>query len=195
MLLSFSRRARVLAGVLVFGAPLAAVAQTTPDCWYLGADAGSIIPDKPWGARGSAPLFGFDFGRSLPGGWSTELDITDAPLDDRRGGGHSSLESAGLQALRVFGTGTRVFPYVSFAIGGTHEATGSGSGLVSHTEFMMQPGLGALVHLLETGTGKLALRAGFETRWTHGWAHAPGNPVDPYYTLGLTYAFTPIRAR
>jgi hypothetical protein len=191
----FSRRARALVGLFVFCAPLAAVAQTTPDSWYVGADAGGIIPDKPWGARGSAPLFGLEFGRSLSGGWSTELALTYAPLEDRRSRGHNSLEAAGLQVLRRFSTGTRVVPYVLLGGGATHVAPASGSGLVSRTEFMMQPGLGALVSLLETRNGQLALRANFAARWTHGWAHAPGNPVDPYYTLGLTYGFMPIRAR
>jgi Outer membrane protein beta-barrel domain len=185
----FSRRARVLASVFVAGAPLAAVAQATPDCWYLGVDAGGIIPDKPWGARGSAPLFGFDLGRSFAGGWSTELQLTYAPLEDRRGSGHSSLETAGLKALRVFDTGTRFSPYVSLGAGVTHEAPGSGSGLLSRSEFMVQPGVGTIVTLLETRGGRLALRVDVGTRWTHGWAHAPGNPVDPYYTVGLTYAF------
>jgi hypothetical protein len=195
MLACFSRRARTLASLIVSCAPFAVFAQTAPDCWYVAADAGGIIPDKPWGARGSAPLFGLDFGRSLSRGWSTELDLTYARLDDRRGGSHSRLEAAGLQVLRGFGTGTPVIPYVSLGAGTTHEAPGSGSGLVDRTEFMVQPGLGALVRLLQTRSGQLALRVSFTARWTHGWAHAPGNPVDPYYTLGLTYAFTSAGAR
>jgi hypothetical protein len=194
MLACFSRRARVLASLLVSCAPIAVIAQTAPDCWYLAADAGGVIPDKPWGARGSAPLFGVDFGRSFSAGWSSELDLTYAPLDDRRGGAHSGLEAAGLQVLRIFRTADRLMPYVSLGAGTVHETPGSGSGLVSHTEFIMQPGFGALVRLLETRNGQLALRANFTARWTHGWAHAPGNPVDPYYTLGLTYAFTSARA-
>jgi hypothetical protein len=35
----------------------------------------------------------------------------------------------------------------------------------------------------------LALRPDIKTRWTHGWAHAPGNPVDVLYALGLTFSF------
>jgi hypothetical protein len=182
-------RARVLAGLLIFGAPLASHAQAAPDSWYLGADVGGIIPDKPWGARGSAPLFGVDIGRSLARGWSAELDLSYAQLDDRRGGGHSSLEGAGLQLVRIFDTGTRFAPYVSLGGGLTHEAPGVGSGLVSRTEFMVQPGLGALVRLWDTRDGSLGLRGAIEARWTHGWAHAPGNPVDPIYALGLTYSF------
>jgi hypothetical protein len=39
------------------------------------------------------------------------------------------------------------------------------------------------------GAGSLALRPDIKARWTHGWAHAPGNPVDVLYTLGLTFSF------
>jgi Outer membrane protein beta-barrel domain len=189
MLLCLSRPARALAGLLVSCAPLAALAQARPDSWYVNAEVGGIIPDKPWGARGSAPLFGLDLGRSLSGGWSTELDLTYARLDDRRGSDHSSLEGAALQALRVFDFGARVLPYVSLGAGITHEAPGAGSGLLARTEFMAQPGLGALLGLWDARGAGLALRAEFEARWTHGWAHAPGNPVDPLYSLGLTYYF------
>jgi len=39
------------------------------------------------------------------------------------------------------------------------------------------------------GAANLALRPDIKARWTHGWAHAPGNPVDVLYTLGLTFSF------
>jgi OmpA-OmpF porin, OOP family len=189
MLLRLSRRARVLASLLVSCPPVATIAQTTPGSWYVNPDVGGIIPDKPWGARGSAPLFGLDLGRSLTGGWSTELDVTYARLDDRRGSSHSSLEGAALQAVRIFDFGARVLPYASLGAGMTHEAPGAGSGLLTRTEFMVQPGLGVLVRLWDAHGSGLALRADFEARWTHGWAHAPGNPVDPLYRLGLSYYF------
>jgi hypothetical protein len=182
-------RAHVLAGLVIPWAPLASVAQATPDSWYLNAEVGGVIPDKPWGARGSAPLYGLDIGHSLAPGWSAELDLTYADLDARRGGGHNGLEGAALQGLRIFDTRTRVAPYVSLGAGLTHEAPGAGSGFISRTEFMVQPGAGALVRLWDTRGGSLGLRAAIEVRWTHGWAHAPGNPVDPIYALGLTYSW------
>jgi hypothetical protein len=56
---------------------------------------------------------------------------------------------------------------------------------------MAQPGLGAFIKVWQSphGAGSLALRPDIKARWTHGWAHAPGNPVDVLYTLGLTFSF------
>lgn len=57
----------------------------------------------------------------------------------------------------------------------------------------LQPGAGVMIRLWESADGsrRLALRPDIKVRWTHGWAHAPGNPVDPLYVLGLTYSFGP----
>jgi hypothetical protein len=181
-------RARLLASLSLACAPCTAPAQATPGSWYLNADVGGIIPDKPWGARGSAPLFGLDIGNGVAAGWGAELDLSYTRLDDRRGSGHSSLEGGALEMLRIFQPGARFSPYVSFGAGVIHEAPGFGSDLLSRTEFMAQPGVGALIGSWNTRVGGLALRADLALRWTHGWAHAPGNPVDPLYTLGLTYS-------
>jgi hypothetical protein len=166
------------------------------DQWYLNAFAGGISPDKPWGASGHAALYGLDLGVSLADGWNAELDLNRADLSDRRGAHDSRLESGALQLLRVFNRPARFAPYASLGAGLTHEAPGAGSGLVSHTEFMLQPGMGALIGLWERADGSvsLALRPDIRVRWTHGWAHAPGNPVDPLYGLGLTLSFGPRRA-
>jgi hypothetical protein len=159
--------------------------------WYLNAFAGGISPDKPWGASGHAALYGLDLGVSLATGWNAELDLNRANLTDRLGSQESRLGGSALQVLRVFNRGARFAPYVSLGAGLTHEAPGAGSGVVSHTEFMVQPGIGALVRLWARvdGSASLALRPNIEVRWTHGWAHAPGNPVDPLYALGLTLSF------
>jgi hypothetical protein len=159
--------------------------------WYLNAFAGGISPDKPWGASGHAALYGLDLGVTLAHGWNAELDLNRANLNDRLGAQDSRLEGGALQLLRVFNRGARFAPYVSLGAGLTHEAPGAGSGLMNHTEFMVQPGIGALVGLWERADGSvsLALRPEIEARWTHGWAHAPGNPVDPLYGLGLTVTF------
>jgi hypothetical protein len=56
---------------------------------------------------------------------------------------------------------------------------------------MWQAGGGTLVRLWAPadGASSLALRPEIRVRWTHGWAHAPGNPVDPLYALGLMFSF------
>jgi hypothetical protein len=58
---------------------------------------------------------------------------------------------------------------------------------------MAQPGFGAIIKVWQStdGSGSLALRPDIKVRWTHGWAHAPGNPVDVLYVLGLTFSFGP----
>jgi OmpA-OmpF porin, OOP family len=160
---------------------------------YVSPYAGGITPDKPWGASGHASLYGLDAGVNIADGWSTELDLNRANLHDRLGSQESRLESGALQLLRVFKRSTRFAPYVSLGAGLIHEAPGAGSGVTGHTEFMVQPGLGALLRLWERsdGSASLALRPDVKARWTHGWAHAPGNPVDPLYVLGLTLTFGP----
>ena len=69
----------------------------------------------------------------------------------------------------------------------------SATGLETRTEFMAQPGLGVIIKVWESadGSGSCALRPDIKARWTHGWAHAPGNPVDALYVLGLTFSFGP----
>jgi Outer membrane protein beta-barrel domain len=159
--------------------------------WYLNAFAGGITPDKPWGASGRATLYGFDLGVNLADAWSAELDLSRANLSDRLGSQDSRLEGGALQVLRVFDRGAWFAPYVSLGAGLTHEAAGANSGVVSHTEFMVQPGIGAFLRIWERadGAASLALRPDIKARWTHGWAHAPGNPVDPMYVLGVTATF------
>ena len=161
--------------------------------WYLNAYGGGITPDKPWGASGHGVLYGLDLGMNIADAWQAELDLNQATLNDRLGSHQSRLEAGALQLLRVFGRGARFAPFVSLGAGLNHEAPGAGSGVMSHTEFMVQPGIGALVRLWERADGSvsLALRPDITVRWTHGWAHAPGNPVDPLYALGLTLSFGP----
>ena len=55
---------------------------------------------------------------------------------------------------------------------------------------------GAIVKLWESaeGTSTLALRPDVKVRWTHGWANAPGNPVDILYAVGLTLSLGARRA-
>jgi len=190
--------ARMLASLLLAAASSPTPAQVTAGCWYLNAGFGALTPDKPWGAQGSGPLVGLDIGQLLAPSWSAELDLSDARLEDRSGASHSSLEGAALQGLRRFRADARFTPFVSLGAGAIHEAAGIGSRAGSRTEFMVQPGGGAVLRLMDGGggsSGHLALRADLKVRWTHGWAHAPGNPVDPLYTLGLTYFFAASSAR
>jgi len=197
MLARLAPYTQLLASLLLSLASLPASAQAMASSWYVSAGLGGLTPDKPWGAKGAAPLIGLDVGEILTPVWSGELDLSDARLDDRSGGNHSSLEGAALQGLRRFRAGARLTPYLSLGAGATHETPGAGSRLESRTEFMVQPGLGALIRVKDVGrggSGHLALRADVKVRWTHGWAHAPGNPVDPLYTLGLSYFF-PAAAR
>jgi hypothetical protein len=184
------RRACLLS-LLVLWFPLLALAEEEAGRWYLNPYLGGIVPDKPWGGRGSALLYGLDFGISLSAAWTTELDVNAASLSDRYGAGHINLYGGALTLLRVFNRGARLAPYVSFGAGLTEVAPPSGIPLASRTEFMAQPGIGAFVKVWvrSDGSRALALRPDFKARWTHGWAHAPGNPVDILYGLGLTFDF------
>jgi len=184
-----------LLSVWVACIPAEALAQAAVGRWYVNPYAGGITPDKPWGARGSGALYGLDIGTSLFETYSAEIDLNDAPLSDRFGPGHNSLYGGALELLRVFNRGARFAPYVSIGAGVTHSAPPSGTGLESRTEFMAQPGGGLMIGLWASGDGSscLALRPDLKVRWTHGWAHAPGNPVDVLYGLGLTAAFGPRR--
>jgi len=158
---------------------------------YLNPYLGAITPDKPWRASGSAPLYGLDVGMDLSSDWSAEFDLSGAPLTDRSGTGHTGLYGGALALVRVFNRPTRFAPYLSVGLGLTHNNAASQTGLEAHTEFMIQPGLGALIGMWESAdrSRRLALRPDIKVRWTHGWAHAPGNPVDPLYGLGLSLAF------
>jgi Outer membrane protein beta-barrel domain len=185
-------RGLLLTGLLVLGVPRLALAQLSED-WYVNPYLGGITPDKPWHASGSGGIYGLDIGTALSAAWSAELDLSGAPLRDRTASGDDGLYGAALEVLRVFDRGARFAPYLSFGAGLTHYAPSAGAGSQSRTEFMMQPGAGVMIRLWESADGSrsLALRPDIKVRWTHGWAHAPGNPVDPLYVLGLTYSFGP----
>ncbi len=185
-----------LAGILVLCVPLLAHAQYDLAYWYLNPYLGRIAPDKPWGGRGSSPLYGFDIGTNISRGWSAEIDLNRARLSDRIGSGHTNLSGGSVGLLRVFSRGSGFAPYLSIGAGVTHVAPPSGVTLESRTEFMAQPGLGAIIRIWQSadGSGSFALRPDIKARWTHGWAHAPGNPVDVLYVLGLTFSFGPGRS-
>jgi hypothetical protein len=177
-----------LLGWVILWIPAAGLAQDASGPWYLNPYLGGITPDKPWHAAGAAVVYGLDIGTTLTPSWSAELNLNGASLRDRDGRDHSSLYGTALNVLRVFNSGARLALYLSMGAGVTHFAPASSSALQSRTEFMAQPGAGALIRLWE-GPGalrSLALRPAVEARWTHGWAHAPGNPVDLIYTLGLS---------
>jgi Outer membrane protein beta-barrel domain len=158
---------------------------------YLSPYAGGLTPDKPWHARGTGPLLGLDLGVNLSPAWSAELDLNGARLPDRFDSGHTALYGASFDALRVFNRGGRIAPYLLLGAGLTRDAPPVSASLRPRTEFMVQPGAGAIVTLWRSsdGASALELRPDLRVRWTHGWAHAPGNPVDPLYGLGITYAF------
>jgi len=183
------RRTRCVALVsLLICAPLVGRADDRAASWYLNPYAGGITPDKPWGSKGSAALYGLDVGLHLSPAWSAELDLNYAPLSDRFGSGPIELYAGALEVLRTFTFNRVLAPYVSLGTGVTHLAPPSAIALESRTEFMVQPGVGALVNLWESGdrSRAVSLRPDIKVRWTHGWAHAPGNPVDLLYVLGLT---------
>jgi hypothetical protein len=158
---------------------------------YLNPFLGGITPDKPWHANGAGAVYGLDFGGNLTEAWSAGLDLSAAPLRDRTAPGDAALYAAALEGLRVFGRGARFAPYLSLGLGVTHYAPAGGAGVEPRSEFMVQPGAGVLIRIWDSADGSrsLALRPDVKVRWTHGWAHAPGNPVDPLYALGLTYSF------
>jgi hypothetical protein len=180
-----------LLSLLVFCCPLRALADGDTESWYLNPYLGGIVPDKPWGGKGSALLYGLDVGRSLSAAWSAEFDMNGASLSDRYGGGPIRLYGAAFTLLRVFNRDARFAPYVSFGVGLTHVTPPAEIALESRTEFMAQPAVGAFIRVWERSAGSraLALRPDVKVRWTHGWAHAPGNPVDVLYGLGLTFEF------
>jgi hypothetical protein len=182
----------LLTGLLMLGVPLPVSAQVSGS-WYVNPYLGGITPDKPWHATGAGAAYGLDIGTDLCAAWSAELDLSAAPLRDRTTSGDDALYGVALTALRVFRRDARLAPYVSLGSGLTHYAPVGGAGLEPRTEFTVQPGAGVIIRLWESADGSrnLALRPDVEVRWTHGWAHAPGNPVDPLYALGFTYSFGP----
>jgi hypothetical protein len=186
-----SATVRLLVSVLAVGFVLAERAQAAPEQWYLNPYIGGIMPDKPWHGRGSAALFGLDAGANLSPAWSAEVDINGASLTDRDEQGRIGLYGGALTVLRVFNRAARFSPYLSLGAGVTHSAPSAEADLVSRTEFMVQPGVGAAIRVWQSADGAdtLALRPDIKARWTHGWAHAPGNPVDVLYVLGLTFSF------
>jgi hypothetical protein len=177
--------------LLMLCVPLTAHGQSAGGEWYVNPYLGGITPDKPWGATGSAALIGVDLGAKLSAAWSSELDVEDGMLRDRADSGHSNLYGVALAALRVFDRGGLLAPYLSLGAGASCFAPAAHSALASRTEFMWQAGGGTLVRLWAPadGASSLALRPEIRVRWTHGWAHAPGNPVDPLYALGLMFSF------
>jgi hypothetical protein len=181
---------RAATGLVMLAASFATLAQTSGS-WYVNTYAGGITPDKPWHATGAAAVYGLDIGAAFSAQWSAELDVNAAPLGDRTASGDDVLGGAALEVLRGLGRGARLAPYVSLGAGLTRYMPVAGAGLEPRTEFMVQPGAGVVVRIWESADGSrtLALRPDVKVRWTHGWAHAPGNPVDPYYVLGLTYSF------
>lgn len=187
----------ILPGLAALCGPLTALGEEDEvGRWYLNPYAGGITPDKPWGAKGGSVLYGLDVGMNFAPAWSAELDVNGAPLRDRFRPGDIWLYGGALDLLRVFRRDARLQPYASFGVGLTHVAPPSGIALESRTEFMAQPGGGAIIRLWTSGNGShsLALRPDIKVRWTHGWAHAPGNPVDILYVLGLKFSFGPATA-
>jgi hypothetical protein len=176
--------------MLMLGVTLPATAQVSGG-WYVDPYLGGLTPDKPWHATGTGAVYGLDIGTDLSAAWSAELEWSAAPLRDRAVPGDDALYGVALTALRVFCRDARFAPYVSLGSGLTHYAPAAGAGLEPRTELMVQPGAGVIIRIWESGDGtrSLALRPEVEVRWTHGWAHAPGNPVDPVYALGLRYSF------
>jgi hypothetical protein len=158
--------------------------------WYTSLFLGGITPDKPWRASGSAVLYGFDIGMNISPRWGAELDVDGAPLNNRTGVGHTGLYGAALDVLRIWHLRASFTPYVALGGGVTHNTASPETGLESRTELMIQPGIGAFIRVWQSADGarSLALRPDIKVRWTHGWAHAPGNPVDPLYALALTFA-------
>ncbi len=158
---------------------------------YVDPYLGGVTPDKPWHATGSAPVYGLDVGIPLSPEWRVELDLNGASLRQRSGSGHTDLDAGGFSLLRLFNRDGRIAPFVSAGAGAIRNTAAPQTGLAAHTEFMAEPATGVLVRLWESADGsrQLALRPEVKVRWTHGWAHAPGNPVDPIYVVGVT--FTP----
>ena len=140
--------------------PLTALAQDEVGMWYVNPYGGGITPDKPWGGKGSTALAGLDIGTKFSAAWSAELDLNGARLNDRFRSGHTGLYGGALDLLRIFNRGASFAPYLSIGAGLTHDAPPSGTSLESRTEFMTQPGLGAIIKVWQSadGAASLALR-------------------------------------
>jgi hypothetical protein len=54
--------------LLLLCAPLMALARDEAASWYVSPSLGGITPDKPWGGKGSAAVYGLDIGTGLTGG-------------------------------------------------------------------------------------------------------------------------------
>ena len=183
---------RLLSGVLLLWAPVAALAGDEAGHWYINPYFGGISPDKTWaGSTNSQLLSGIDVGKNLSAAWTVELDFNYASLTNQlgAGGGHVNLWGASLDALRVWNRRSRFAPYIVLGAGATGESPPAGLGLTSRTGFMAQGGVGAFIKLWENSDASQSflLRPDVKTRWTD--AHA--SPVDLLYVLGFTLTWGP----
>jgi OmpA-OmpF porin, OOP family len=178
--------------LLVLLAPLAASAGDEVGHWYVSPYLGGISPDKDWAPAGSAPLYGFDVGKNFSPAWSGELDLNGSSIKLRDEPGHFHLYGGALDVLRVFNRGATFAPYVSLGAGVTRFNPSSEQGLSSHTNFMVQGGVGVFIKLWENADASrsFALRPDIKARWTD----VNSSPVDLLYVLGLTFTFGPGRA-
>ena len=183
---------RVLVELLLMLASAAALAGDEAGHWYINPYVGGISPDKTWaGSTNSQLLYGIDVGHNLSAAWTLELDFNYASLSNHLGpgGGHVNLWGGALDALRVWNRQSRFAPYIVLGVGAAGEHPPAGLGLTSHTDFMAQGGVGALIKLWENtdASQSFSLRPDVRARWTD----AHGNPVDFLYVLGFTLTWGP----
>jgi OOP family OmpA-OmpF porin len=153
--------------------------------WYVTPQAGGIWTDDDRGIEDEDWLFGLAVGKHVSDAWSIELNVNTATLDDPIGS-EIDMQAGSLDVLRVFARDAVASPYLTVGAGALQLDPSGGS---DTADFMVQAGLGLLVHAWtnERGTRSFSLRPEVKARWSD--AGRPDHFVDYIASLGFQFSF------
>jgi OOP family OmpA-OmpF porin len=153
--------------------------------WYVTPQAGGLWTDDDRGLEDEDWLFGLAVGKHVSDAWSIELNVNTATLDSPIGS-EIDMHAGSIDVLRVFARDAVVSPYLTVGAGALQLDPSGGS---DTSDFMMQAGLGMLVHAWtnERSTRTFSLRPEVKARWSD--AGRPDHFVDYIAALGFQFSF------
>jgi OOP family OmpA-OmpF porin len=145
--------------------------------WYITPQAGYLWTDHDR-AMDDDVLYGLAFGKHVSDQWSIEVNVNRSEPDASFG--KMVFGAGSLDALRIFGRGNAVAPYVTFGAGWLNDDFDPGP---TRDDFMAQAGLGLLWHLSDS----FALRPEVKVRWDD--TGLQGRQADYLGLLGFQFSF------
>lgn len=153
--------------------------------WYVSPEIGATITNNERNVD-DGPYYGLAVGKHLNEDWSAEINAITGNYHGRHGAPDLRLNAYSADVLRVFDRDASFSPFLTAGAGVIDADPSVGP---SHSNFMMQGGIGALIHAWDSPSGAVnfSIRPVVKLRWDMNGYYQ--RPMDVLMGLSFELAF------